>query len=178
MIRKNSRAARGARLAGALFAIPSTALPHSLFRLTAACYPSRSQDGTMKMKTSSWFTKLPSGHVGVGISRGLPLGYEHLPRYRKLAPGSSHGRRRRNTGSLLHGDFWASRIPPKWWPTCSASPRRQNVMPPSRACSASSIHHRVVLVPSSLGIGLAVRRTRSGRSGASRRERRSRLDAP
>jgi hypothetical protein len=39
------------------------------------------------MKTSSWFSKLPPGHVGIGISRGVPLGYEHLPTYRKLAPG-------------------------------------------------------------------------------------------
>jgi hypothetical protein len=39
------------------------------------------------MKTSSWFTKLPPGHVGIGISRGVPAGFEHLANYRKLAPG-------------------------------------------------------------------------------------------
>jgi hypothetical protein len=40
------------------------------------------------MKTSSWFTKLPPGHVGVGISRSVPTGLKHLPNYRKLAPGA------------------------------------------------------------------------------------------
>jgi hypothetical protein len=45
-------------------------------------------DTLFSMKTSSWFTPLPPGHAGVGISRGVPAGYEHLPIYRALAPGS------------------------------------------------------------------------------------------
>ena len=40
------------------------------------------------MKTSCWFTPKPAGHIGIGISRGVPKGYEHLPTYRALAPGS------------------------------------------------------------------------------------------
>ena len=39
------------------------------------------------MKTSCWFTPIPPGHAGIGISRGIPAGFEHLPTYRKLAPG-------------------------------------------------------------------------------------------
>ena len=40
------------------------------------------------MKTSSWFTKLPPGHFGIGISRGVPKGFEHHANYRRLAPGA------------------------------------------------------------------------------------------
>ena len=39
------------------------------------------------MKTSCWFTPLPPGHAGIGISRGVPAGFEH-PTYRALAPGA------------------------------------------------------------------------------------------
>ena len=31
------------------------------------------------MKTSCWFTPKPAGHVGIGISRGVPKGFRHLP---------------------------------------------------------------------------------------------------
>src|SRR5262245_57986625 len=40
------------------------------------------------MKTGCWFTPLPPGDVGIGISRGVPGRYEHFPTYRALAPGS------------------------------------------------------------------------------------------
>lgn len=45
---------------------------------------------TFKIKTSSWFTRLPPGHVRIGISRGIP---QHVPSstyrvYNPLAPGS------------------------------------------------------------------------------------------
>ena len=39
------------------------------------------------MKTSCWFTPKPAGHVGIGISRGVPKGFGHLPTYLALAPG-------------------------------------------------------------------------------------------
>jgi hypothetical protein len=40
------------------------------------------------MKTSSWFTMLPSDHMRIGISRGQPRGQAAGYRmYRKLAPG-------------------------------------------------------------------------------------------
>ena len=38
-----------------------------------------------QVKTSSWFTKLPAGHVGIGISRGCPDAFALT--YRRLAPG-------------------------------------------------------------------------------------------
>ena len=40
------------------------------------------------MKTSSWFTPLPPGYAGIGISRSVPAGFRHLPTYRALAPGA------------------------------------------------------------------------------------------
>ena len=43
----------------------------------------------MRIKTSSWFTKLPSDHVRIGISRGTPRGTTGgYRRYMALAPGS------------------------------------------------------------------------------------------
>jgi hypothetical protein len=39
------------------------------------------------VKTSCWFTPKPAGHVGIGISRGVPKGFGHLPTYLALAPG-------------------------------------------------------------------------------------------
>ena len=38
--------------------------------------------------TSSWFTKLPRGHVRIGISRGVPGGATDFKLYRALQPGS------------------------------------------------------------------------------------------
>jgi hypothetical protein len=40
------------------------------------------------IKTSSWFTKLPSGHVRIGISRGVPSRQTDFQRYPALTPGS------------------------------------------------------------------------------------------
>jgi hypothetical protein len=44
--------------------------------------------GERTVKTSSWFTQLPEGHVRIGISRGVPrrqpAGYRRFPR---LNPG-------------------------------------------------------------------------------------------
>lgn len=42
-----------------------------------------------QIKTSSWRTKLPAGHVRIGISRGAPRGMKGYRRYPKLNPGSS-----------------------------------------------------------------------------------------
>lgn len=39
------------------------------------------------LKTSSWSTKLPAGHVRIGISRGTPRGMKGYRRYPKLHPG-------------------------------------------------------------------------------------------
>ena len=39
------------------------------------------------IKTSSWFTRLPTGHVRVGISRGVPHQIGTYQNYRPLAPG-------------------------------------------------------------------------------------------
>lgn len=43
----------------------------------------------MIIKTASWFVKLPSDHVQVGISRGVPRGMPAgYKRYRALEPGT------------------------------------------------------------------------------------------
>ena len=40
------------------------------------------------IKTASWYTKMPEGHIKVGISRGVPHGMAVGYRvYRRLAPG-------------------------------------------------------------------------------------------
>jgi hypothetical protein len=91
------------------------------------------------MKTSSWFTKLPPGHVGIGISRGVPAGFEHLANYRKLAPGpwfkscSSPAR----YVERYFGDILAKLILARWWPISSDSLGRR-----SRSWSAGNIRHR------------------------------------
>jgi hypothetical protein len=41
----------------------------------------------MQIVTSSWFTKLPDGHVRIGISRGVPGGATNFKLYRALQPG-------------------------------------------------------------------------------------------
>ena len=52
------------------------------------------------MKTSSWFTPLPPGYAGIGISRGVPYRLRapaHLPRARAWGVVPEHAHRRRNT---------------------------------------------------------------------------------
>jgi len=42
-----------------------------------------------KIKTASWFVKLPGDHIKVGVSRGVPRGMPAgYKRYRALEPGS------------------------------------------------------------------------------------------
>jgi hypothetical protein len=54
------------------------------------CAADSSEKGELKVltiKTASWFTKLPAGHVQVGISRGTPRHMSGYRRYSRLEPG-------------------------------------------------------------------------------------------
>ena len=127
------------------------------------------------MKTSSWFTPLPPGYAGIGISRSVPAEFRHLPTYRALAPGAWF---RSCASPVQYADRYTEIL-------AKLDPKRvvldlQRLAEERRACLAllGALTTKPELVPPSPGVGLAFRFAQPHRPRARPRGPRPRLVTP